>query len=137
MRAQIRERVTGDIWRVGVGAGLILIFIPLFILAIISKFFIDRSRASQRLAELKRKEAEFHRMSQQVTEAKLSALQAQVEPHFLYNTLATVQALTEVDPQQANADDRPPDPVPAQRAAEDARRRSRRWARRSSWCART
>jgi hypothetical protein len=101
-RAQIREKVTGDLWRIGVGAGLILIFIPLFILTVVSKFFIDRSRAAQRLAELKRKEAEYHRMSQQVTEAKLSALQAQVEPHFLYNTLASVQALTEVDPQRAN-----------------------------------
>jgi Histidine kinase len=103
LRAQIREKVTGDLWRIGVGSGLILIFIPLFILAMISKFFIDRSRASLQLAELKRKEAEYHRMSQQVTEAKLSALQAQVEPHFLYNTLASVQALTEVDPQQASA----------------------------------
>jgi hypothetical protein len=86
-----------------VGAGLILIFIPLFVLAVVSKFFINRSRAAQNMAEQKRKEAEYHRMSQQVTEAKLSALQAQVEPHFLYNTLASVQALTEVDPQQANA----------------------------------
>ncbi len=68
----------------------------------VSKFFIDRSRAAQRLADLKRKEAEYHRMGQQVTEAKLSALQAQVEPHFLYNTLASVQALTEVDPKQAH-----------------------------------
>jgi hypothetical protein len=101
-RADIREKVTGDLWRIGVGAGLILIFIPLFILAVVSKFFIDRSRAAQRLAELKRKEAEYHRMTQQVTEAKLSALQAQVEPHFLYNTLASVQALTEVDPGRAN-----------------------------------
>jgi len=101
-RAQIREKVTGDLWRIGVGAGLILLFIPLFILLVVSKFFIDRSRAAQRMAELKRKEAEYHRMSQQVTEAKLSALQAQVEPHFLYNTLASVQALTEVDPQRAN-----------------------------------
>jgi len=33
----------------------------------------------------------------------LQALQAQVEPHFLYNTLANVQALTEVDPPAANA----------------------------------
>jgi hypothetical protein len=41
-------------------------------------------------------------MAQQVTEAKLQALQAQVEPHFLYNTLASVQALTEVDPARAN-----------------------------------
>jgi hypothetical protein len=54
------------------------------------------------MADVKRKEAEYHRMSQQVTEAKLAALQAQVEPHFLYNTLASVQALTEVDPARAN-----------------------------------
>ncbi len=102
LRSQIRENVTRDLYRIGVGAGLILIFIPIFIVLIVAKFFIDRSRAAQRLAELKRKEAEYHRMSQQVTEAKLSALQAQVEPHFLYNTLASVQALTEVDPQKAN-----------------------------------
>jgi LytS/YehU family sensor histidine kinase len=29
-------------------------------------------------------------------------LQAQVEPHFLFNTLASVQYLTETDPKQAN-----------------------------------
>ena len=103
VRAQIREKVSHDLWRIGIGAGLILLFIPLFIITVVSKFFIDRSRAAQRMAELHHKEAEYHRMSQQVTEAKLSALQAQVEPHFLYNTLASVQALTEVDPQQANA----------------------------------
>ncbi len=102
-KEEIRRKVSGDLQRIGMGAGLILLFIPLFILTIVSKFFIDRSRAAQRMADLKRKEAEYHRMSQQVTEAKLSALQAQVEPHFLYNTLASVQALTEVDPQQANA----------------------------------
>jgi hypothetical protein len=103
LRREIRNKVTGDIYRVGMGAGLILLFIPLFVLTVISKFFIDRSRAAQNMAELRRKEAEYHRMSQQVTEAKLSALQAQVEPHFLYNTLASVQALTEVDPPQASA----------------------------------
>ncbi len=103
LRKEIRKKVTGDLYRIGVGAGLILLFIPLFVITIVSKFFIDRSRAAQNMAELKRKEAEYHRMSQQVTEARLSALQAQVEPHFLYNTLASVQALTEVDPQQANA----------------------------------
>ena len=102
VRTEIRQNVTRDLWRIGVGAGLVLLFIPIFILVVIAKFFIDRSRAAQRMAELKRKEAEFHRMTQQVTEAKLSALQAQVEPHFLYNTLASVQALTEVDPVRAN-----------------------------------
>jgi hypothetical protein len=103
LRAQIRENVSGDLRKLGIGAGLVLLFIPLFITIVIAKFFIDRSRAAQRMADLKRKEAEYHLMSRQVTEAKLQALQAQVEPHFLYNTLASVQALTEVDPQQANA----------------------------------
>jgi hypothetical protein len=103
VRNEIRQKLSKDIYRIGIGSGLILIFIPLFILAVVSKFFIDRSRAAQTVADVKRKEAEYHRMSRQVTEAKLSALQAQVEPHFLYNTLASVQALTEVDPQQASA----------------------------------
>jgi len=102
LASKIRQGVTGDIYRIGIGAGLLVILVPLFIVAIVIKFFVDRSRAAQRVAELKRKEAEYHRMSQQVTEAKLSALQAQVEPHFLYNTLASVQALTEVDPARAN-----------------------------------
>jgi hypothetical protein len=103
LKQEIRRKIQGDVYRMGLGAGLILLFIPIFILLVVSKFFIDRSRAAQRLAEMKRKEADYARMSQQVTQAKLSALQAQVEPHFLYNTLASVQALTEVDPAQANA----------------------------------
>ena len=100
--SRIRRDVTGDMYRIGIGAALILVLIPLFIVAVVVKLFGDRSRASQRVAEAKRREAEYHRMGQQVTEAKLSALQAQVEPHFLYNTLASVQALTEVDPAKAN-----------------------------------
>src|SRR5690348_12650185 len=103
LREQIRQGIRSDLYRMGVGGALILIFIPLFILTVVAKFFIDRSRAAQRMAESERREAEYQRMGRQVTEAKLSALQAQVEPHFLYNTLASVQALTEVDPQRANA----------------------------------
>jgi two-component sensor histidine kinase len=102
VKRDIRRKLTTDLWRIGVGTGLLLILLPLFILAVVSKFFIDRSRASQKVAEAKKREAEYHRMSRQVTEAKLAALQAQVEPHFLYNTLASVQALTEVDPRKAN-----------------------------------
>ena len=103
LREQIRQGIRSDLYRMGVGGALILIFIPLFILTVVAKFFIDRSRAAQRMAESERREAEYQRMGRQVTQAKLSALQAQVEPHFLYNTLASVQALTEVDPQRANA----------------------------------
>jgi hypothetical protein len=102
LRDDIREKVADDFFRLTFGAILIVIFIPLFIMAVIAKFFIDRARAAQRVAEEKKQEADFHSMSRQVTEARLMALQAQVEPHFLYNTLANVQALTEADPPLAN-----------------------------------
>jgi sensor histidine kinase YesM len=69
---------------------------------LISKYFLGRSRRALAVAEEKTQQAEVSDMSRQITEARLQALQAQVEPHFLYNTLANVQALTEVDPPAAN-----------------------------------
>ena len=39
----------------------------------------------------------------ELTEAKLQLLHAQVEPHFLYNTLANAQLLTRSDPARAEA----------------------------------
>jgi len=103
LKQDIRAKVTGDLYRMGLGSVAILFFIPLFMVALVAKYFIGRARRMQELAELKKKEAEFHNFSRQITESKLQALQAQVEPHFLYNTLANVQALTEVDPAAANA----------------------------------
>jgi hypothetical protein len=71
-------------------------------MTLIAKFFIDRSRRAQAFAEVQQAVAESQSARRQIMEAKLQALQAQVEPHFLYNTLANVQALTEVDPPAAN-----------------------------------
>ncbi|MEQ1519299.1 MAG: histidine kinase, partial [Usitatibacteraceae bacterium] len=102
LRDDIRAKVAGDVWRIGVGSALILTFIPLFIMLIIAKVYIGRSRRAIALADKKTVEAEVSNVNRQVTEARLQALQAQVEPHFLYNTLANVQALTEVDPPAAN-----------------------------------
>ena len=55
----------------------------------------------ERLAteELKRRAAE---QGQALAEAQLQMLQAQIEPHFLFNTLASVQHLVRNDPQQAD-----------------------------------
>ncbi|MBK9573036.1 MAG: histidine kinase [Rhodoferax sp.] len=102
VRGDIRAKVTHDVWRVAVGSALILAFIPLFVMLLIAKYFIGRSRRALALADRKTREAEQSNVSRQVTEARLQALQAQVEPHFLYNTLANVQALNEVDPPAAN-----------------------------------
>ncbi|MBK6295438.1 MAG: histidine kinase [Rhodoferax sp.] len=102
VRGDIRAKVASDVWRVAVGSALILAFIPLFVMLLVAKYFIGRSRRALALADRKTREAELSDVSRQVTEARLQALQAQVEPHFLYNTLANVQALNEVDPPAAN-----------------------------------
>lgn len=101
-RADIASAVASDFQRMLVGVLLILLLLPLFTLLIVAKIFIDRARGAQQLAEEKSHEAEEQSMRRQLMEARLLALQAQVEPHFLYNTLANVQALIEVDPAAAN-----------------------------------
>jgi signal transduction histidine kinase len=45
--------------------------------------------------------AERETLSRQLAEARLQAMQAQVEPHFLFNTLAAVEHLIETDPPRA------------------------------------
>ena len=102
LRDDIRRKVADDFRRVGIGSAMIVTFIPLFFMLLIAKIYIGRSRRAQEVANLKTEEAESANVNRQIVEAKLMVLQAQVEPHFLYNTLANVQALTEVDPQQAN-----------------------------------
>jgi LytS/YehU family sensor histidine kinase len=42
-------------------------------------------------------------MQRQLSEARMQMMQAQVEPHFLFNTLASVEYLIETDPPRASA----------------------------------
>jgi hypothetical protein len=58
-----------------------------------------------RVSEQRRVEqAESHsrKMEKELAEAKLGRLEAQIEPHFLYNTLANAQLLTRSDPKRAD-----------------------------------
>jgi sensor histidine kinase YesM len=64
--------------------------------------FSARIRIAFAESERHRSDAERQAMTRQMMEARLKLLQAQVEPHFLYNTLANVQALIEVDPPKAS-----------------------------------
>lgn len=61
---------------------------------------------TRRIAERRRQEAAAVRESateKELTVARLNLLHAQVEPHFLYNTLASAQLLTRSDPARADA----------------------------------
>lgn len=48
-----------------------------------------------------RLQLQAHKVRQQMTEAQLRLLQAQIEPHFLFNTLANVQGLIDYEPDLA------------------------------------
>ncbi len=68
----------------------------------VSLFFLLKYREARAAEALHKAEAERHLLSKHAAESELKLMQAQVEPHFLFNTLASVQFLTETDPPQAS-----------------------------------
>jgi chemotaxis protein histidine kinase CheA len=85
-------------YRLVVGGMLLGIALLLFTGAVVGKTVLTSNRAARARADLLRVEAERNLMSRQVVEAQLKMMQAQVEPHFLFNTLANVRFLQESDP---------------------------------------
>jgi signal transduction histidine kinase len=68
----------------------------------VSLFWVLKHREARAAEALHKAEAERHLLSKHAVESELKLMQAQVEPHFLFNTLASVQFLTETDPPQAS-----------------------------------
>jgi len=68
----------------------------------VSLFFLLKHREARATEALHKAETERHLLSKHAAESELKLMQAQVEPHFLFNTLASVQFLTETDPPQAS-----------------------------------
>jgi hypothetical protein len=64
-------------------------------------FFLLRQRNTQLEGDLRERELARLEAEKQSLAAQLRMLQAQVEPHFLFNSLANVAALIEVDPKLA------------------------------------
>jgi len=96
--AQNRKRVT----IVHAGDSLVDIAI-LWILAsaVIKAMYKGRIQAEVKAAQAA-ENAESEALKRQVIEARMAAMQAQVEPHFLFNTLASIDHLIEVDPPRAS-----------------------------------
>lgn len=55
---------------------------------VVSLFFMLKFRETRAEAALLKAQAERHLLSKQAAESELKLMQAQVEPHFLFNTLA-------------------------------------------------
>ena len=63
--------------------------------------FFWRARHAGAEAALERERSRSERVEREAALANLRALQAQIEPHFLFNTLANVSSLVDPDPAKA------------------------------------
>jgi hypothetical protein len=79
-------------------------FVLLLVLALFgTKALMGGKKRAEVQAEAANASAEREALHRQVSEAKMQMMQAQVEPHFLFNTLASVEHLIETDPPRASA----------------------------------
>ena len=69
--------------------------------AVIKALYKGRMQAEVKAARAT-ETAEAESLKRQVVEARMAAMQAQVEPHFLFNTLASIDHLIETDPPRAS-----------------------------------
>ncbi len=69
---------------------------------VVVAWYILREKHARDQARIHRAESERHQLEKSVLQARLQLMQAQVEPHFLFNTLANVQHLVETDPPAAS-----------------------------------
>ena len=86
------ERLAGVTISMGLGIGFGCVVVAAILL---------REKHARDQARIHRAESERHQLEKGMLEARLQLMQAQVEPHFLFNTLANVQHLVETDPQGA------------------------------------
>jgi len=88
-----QERLSGVMITMGLGIGVGCVAVATVLL---------REKHARDQARILKAESERHQLERNVMESRLALMQAQVEPHFLFNTLANVQHLVETDPPGAS-----------------------------------
>ncbi|HEY9106133.1 MAG TPA: histidine kinase [Roseateles sp.] len=98
LQSQTRRRIT----YIRLGDSLVdLATLWILASAVIKAMYKGRIQAEVKAAQAA-ENAEAEALKRQVVEARMAAMQAQVEPHFLFNTLASIDHLIEVDPPRAS-----------------------------------
>ena len=77
-------------------------FVAFFFYLVAAKIIVRKTAESDAKVQAATTNAEQEAMERQLVQARLKLLQAQVEPHFLFNTLAAVDYLIETDPPRAS-----------------------------------
>jgi len=70
----------------------------LVVAGLVYLFFLFQRQAAVAVARTHESEVQRIQLDRQMTEARLQSLRAQIEPHFLFNTLANVQQLYRTEP---------------------------------------
>ena len=78
------------------------VLVVIFMSCII-KVVAGGKRRAELTASAATRRAETEQLERSVLEARMEALQAQIEPHFLFNTLASIDQLIQSDPPRASA----------------------------------
>jgi len=91
--SMLNERLVGVAISMGLGIGFGCVVVAGAIL---------RAKHARDQARIAKAEAERNQLEKNILEARLQLMQAQVEPHFLFNTLANVQHLVETDAASAS-----------------------------------
>jgi len=74
----------------------------LIVVSAIIKIIAGGKRRAGLTASEATRRAEMEQLERTAVEARMQALQAQVEPHFLFNTLASIDQLIQTDPPRAS-----------------------------------
>jgi len=74
----------------------------LIIASVVIKVVAGGKRRAELTADEATKRAETEQLERTVLEARMEALQAQIEPHFLFNTLASIDQLIQTDAPRAS-----------------------------------
>jgi signal transduction histidine kinase len=84
------------------GDHLMSLTMLVIVASIIAKVMGAGRKKAEVQAAVATERAEEESLKRQVVEARMAAMQAQVEPHFLFNTLASIDHLIETEPARAS-----------------------------------
>ena len=79
----------------------VIVLLSLIISLVLMGIFLQRERAARAETRIAQDEARVAAAERETATARLKLLEAQVEPHFLYNTLAHVMSLVDHEPATA------------------------------------
>jgi LytS/YehU family sensor histidine kinase len=97
---RVRGRVTTFPGLLGDVCGVVLVILFAYLAA--AKIVVRKVAQADAKVRTAIDAAEREAMERQLVQARLQVLQAQVEPHFLFNTLAAVDYLIETEPPRAS-----------------------------------